>query len=96
MILLPFLEVEGADVDAPLYAPRLFGEFATALRTSSWVPALVALGLTTALLHYWLDRCVYRFSHAATREAARGLLEAPRPAAVRRPAPTPARVLDPV
>ena len=72
--LLPFLEVEGADADGALYAHRVFGAFATALRTSSWAPVLVALGLTTAFLHYWLDRTVYRFSHAPTREAARGLL----------------------
>jgi hypothetical protein len=74
VILLPLLEVEGADDDGALYAHRIFGHFATALRTSSWVPALVALGFTTAFLHYWLDRAVYRFSNRRTREAARGLL----------------------
>ena len=72
--LLPFLEVEGADDDGALYAHRIFGRFATGLRTSSWVPLLVAVGLTTAFLHYWLDRAVYRLSNRQVREAARGLL----------------------
>ena len=72
--LLPILEVEGADDDGALYAHRLFGQFATGLRTSSWVPALIALGLTTAFLHYWLDRAVYRLSDRRVRDAARGLL----------------------
>lgn len=72
--LLPVLEVEGADDDGALYAHRLFGQFATGLRTSSWVPALVAFGLTTAFLHYWLDRAVYRLSDRRVRDAARGLL----------------------
>ena len=74
VVLLPFLEVESTAADGPLYAHRIFGPFATALRTSSWVPALVALGLTTAFLHYWLDRTVYRFSNPRARAAARGLL----------------------
>lgn len=73
--LLPLLEVEGADDDGALYAHRLFGAFATGLRTSSWVPVLIAFGLTTAFLHYWLDRAVYRVSNRRVREAARGLLE---------------------
>lgn len=74
VILLPVLEVEGADDDGALYAQRIFGRLATELRTSPWVPALVALGLTSAFLHYWLDRAVYRLSNARAREAARGLL----------------------
>ena len=61
--------------EGPYYAERIFGSFATALRTSAWVPALVALGLATAFLHYWLDRAVYRFSDPRVRQAARGLLE---------------------
>lgn len=77
VLLLPFLEVEAVDDGETLYAQRIFGGFATALRTSSWVPALVALGFTTAFLHYWLDRAVYRLSDPRAREAARGLLAAP-------------------
>jgi len=76
VLLLPVLEVE-ATGDDETYAQRIFGSFATALRTSSWVPALVALGLATGFLHYWLDRAVYRFSDAGVRQAARGLLGGP-------------------
>jgi hypothetical protein len=78
VLLLPFLEVEAVEDGQTLYAQRVFGEFATALRTSWWMPALLALGMTTAFLHYWLDRAVYRFSDARAREAARGLLAAAR------------------
>jgi len=74
VLLLPILEVEGVEDDGELYASRIFGGFATALRHSTWVPALLAFGLTTAFLHYWLDRSVYRFSSPETREAAKGLL----------------------
>jgi hypothetical protein len=77
VLLLPVLEVEGADDDGALYAPRLFGDLAASLRTSSWAPALLALGLSTAFLHYWLDRAVYRFSNPLARGAARGRLDAP-------------------
>jgi hypothetical protein len=78
VILLPFLEVEGVDDDGALYAHRIFGHFATTLRTSSWVPGLVALGLTTAFLHYWLDRSVYRCS--SPRQTARDPVSAGRAA----------------
>jgi hypothetical protein len=74
VLLLPVLEVEAVDDSAPRYAERIFGEFAAALRTSAWVPALVAIGFTTAFWHYWLDRAVYRFRDPRVRAAARGLL----------------------
>ena len=76
VLLLPIMEVEAAPAGGPYYAERIFGAFAEALRTSSWVPALVALGFTTGFCHYWLDRAVYRLSDARVRVAARGLLRA--------------------
>ena len=76
VLLLPVMEVEAVEGDGPHYAERIFGGFATALRTSAWAPALVALGFTTAFWHYWLDRAVYRFSDPRVRLAARGLLAA--------------------
>jgi hypothetical protein len=79
--LLPLLEVEATGPDDPHYADRIFGGFAVALRTSTWVPLLLALGFTTAFLHYWLDRACYRFSDPAVRAAAGGLLQAPTPRA---------------
>jgi hypothetical protein len=77
VLLLPFLEVEAVDARETRYAPRIFGAFAEALRSSAWLPALLALGFTTGFWHYWLDRAVYRFSDARVRDAARGLLAAP-------------------
>ncbi len=74
VVLLPIMEVEATGPEGTFYGDRIFGTFAVALRTSAWVPALVALGFTTGFLHYWLDRAVYRLSHPAVRLAARGLL----------------------
>ncbi len=77
VLLLPIMEVEAAPASGPYYAERIFGAFAAALRSSSWVPALVALGLATGFCHYWLDRAVYRLSDPRVRLAARGLMNAP-------------------
>ncbi|HEY2862728.1 MAG TPA: hypothetical protein VGK37_03795 [Casimicrobiaceae bacterium] len=74
VVLLPVMEVEAIGPDDTYYGDRIFGALAVALRTSEWVPALVALGFTTGFLHYWLDRAVYRLSRPAVRIAARGLL----------------------
>ena len=56
------------------YGDRIFGAIATGLRSSSWVPALVALGFATGFIHYLLDRSIYRMSDPKVRTAARGLL----------------------
>ena len=78
VLLLPIFEVEAGWDGGTYYGDRIFGAVATGLRTSSWVPALVALGFATAFLHYLLDRAVYRMSDPQVRAAARGLLAAPR------------------
>jgi len=74
ILLLPVFEVEANGPDDTYYGDRMFGAMATALRTSSWVPALVALGFATGFIHYLLDRSVYRFSNPEVRAAASGLL----------------------
>jgi hypothetical protein len=79
--LLPFFEVEANREDGAYYGDRIFGAIATGLRTSSWVPALVALGFASGFIHYLLDRNVYRMSDPQVREAARGLLEREPPTA---------------
>jgi hypothetical protein len=73
-LLLPVLEVE-AVADEYTLADRLFGEVALWLRSSPWVPALLALGFATGFIHYVLDRAAFRFSSPEVREAARGLLK---------------------
>ena len=78
VLLLPLMEVEAITSDGTYYGDRIFGALAIALRESSWVPALFALGFTTGFLHYWLDRAVYRLSSPAVRVAARGLLQGAR------------------
>ncbi len=56
------------------YGDRIFGAFATQLRTSTWVPVLLALGFATGFIHYLLDRSVYRMSDPQVRAAASGLI----------------------
>jgi hypothetical protein len=75
VLLLPLFEVEANRQDGTYYGDRIFGAIATALRTSSWAPMLVALGFATGFIHYLLDRSVYRMSDPEVRVAARGLLE---------------------
>lgn len=74
ILLLPVFEVEAIGQGDTYYGDRIFGAIATALRTSTWVPALVALGFASGFIHYLLDRSVYRFSNAEVRAAASGLL----------------------
>ncbi|MFL6590128.1 MAG: hypothetical protein ACJ8M4_08150 [Chthoniobacterales bacterium] len=71
---LPLFEVEANRQSGTYYGDRIFGAIATGLRTSAWVPALVALGFATGFIHYLLDRSVYRMSDPKVRLAARGLL----------------------
>jgi hypothetical protein len=77
VLLLPLFEVEANWDGGTSYGDRIFGALVTGLRTSSWAPALLALGFATAFLHYLLDRGVYRLSDPQVRSAARGLLTPP-------------------
>jgi len=77
VFLLPFFEVEANLDGGTYYGDRIFGAFAEGLRTSSWVPALVAAGFATGFVHYLLDRSVYRMSDPRVRSAACGLLDQP-------------------
>ena len=74
LILLPIFEVEANRESGTYYGDRIFGALATQLRTSTWVPALLALGFATGFIHYLLDRSVYRMSDPQVRAAARGLV----------------------
>ncbi len=75
IVLLPLFEVEANRQAGTYYGDRIFGALATGLRTSAWVPMLVALGFASGFIHYLLDRSVYRMSDPQVRAAARGLLE---------------------
>lgn len=77
VLLMPFFEIEANRDGGTFYADRIFGALATGLRTSSWVPALLALGFSTGFVHYLLDRSVYRLSNPEVRSAAHGLLNRP-------------------
>jgi len=73
-LLLPVLEVE-AVTDEYAFADRIFGDAARWLRSSPFVPALLALGFASGFIHYLLDRAAFRFSSPDVRQAARGLLQ---------------------
>jgi hypothetical protein len=77
VLFMPFFEVEGNRDIGTYYGDRIFGAFATGLRTSSWVPTLIAAGFATGFVHYLLDRNVYRMSDAQVRAAACALLNPP-------------------
>jgi hypothetical protein len=73
-LLLPVMEVQ-AVTDEYVYADRIFGDAALWLRSSPFVPALLALGFASGFIHYLLDRAAFRFSSPDVRQAARGLLQ---------------------
>jgi hypothetical protein len=58
--------------DEYAYADRIFGAAARWLRSSPFVPALLALGFAAGFIHYLLDRAAFRFSSPDVRQAARG------------------------
>ena len=72
-LLLPLFEVE-AVADENAYADRIFGDAAWWLRSSPFVPALLAAGFASGFIHYLLDRAAFRFSSPDVRQAAQGLL----------------------
>src|SRR5262249_55452767 len=60
LVLLPIFEVEANRETGTYYGDRIFGSLAVQLRTSTWLPALLAIGFATGFIHYLLDRSVYR------------------------------------
>ena len=76
VLLLPLFEVEASMDGGKYYGDRIFGAVAEQLRSTFWVPALLAVGFATGFVHYLLDRCVFRMSDPQVRAAARGLLDA--------------------
>src|SRR5438045_7595450 len=74
LMLLPVFEVEANRETGTYYGDRIFGSLAVQLRTSTWLPALLALGFATGFIHYLLDRSVYRMSDPQVRAAAAGLI----------------------
>ena len=74
VLLLPLFEVEASLDGGTFYGDRIFGAAAEQLRTSTWVPAMIAIAFATGFVHYLLDRNVYRMSDPRVRTAARGLL----------------------
>lgn len=75
VLLLPIFEVEAGLGEGTFYGDRIFGVVAEQLRTTSWVPALIAVAFASGFVHYLLDRNVFRMSDPRVRAAARGLLD---------------------
>ena len=74
LVFLPIFEVEANSGTGTYYGDRIFGSLAVQLRTSTWLPALLAIGFATGFIHYLLDRSVYRMSDPRVRAAASGLI----------------------
>ena len=74
LVFLPIFEVEANRETGTYYGDRVFGSLAVQLRTSTWLPVLLALGFATGFIHYLLDRSVYRMSDPQVRAAASGLV----------------------
>ena len=74
LVFLPIFEVEANSGTGTYYGDRIFGSLAVQLRTSTWLPGLLALGFATGFIHYLLDRSVYRMSDPRVRAAASGLI----------------------
>jgi len=74
-ILLPVMEVESMDAGHLGFAENIVPAFSAALKNSTWVPALIALGFVTGFLHYALDRAVFRLSDREVRAAAHNLVD---------------------
>jgi len=74
LVFLPIFEVEANRESGTYYGDRIFGSLAEQLRTSTWLPALLAIGFATGFIHYLLDRSVYRLSDPRVRAAASGLI----------------------
>jgi TonB family protein len=74
LLFLPIFEVEANRETGTYYGDRIFGSLAVQLRTSTWLPVLLALGFSTGFIHYLLDRSVYRMSDPQVRAAASGLI----------------------
>ena len=74
LVFLPIFEVEANRETGTFYGDRIFGSLAVQLRTSTWLPALLALGFATGFIHYLLDRSVYRISDPRVRASASGLI----------------------
>jgi hypothetical protein len=74
IVFLPLFEVEANREVGVYYGDRIFGALGSQLRTSAWVPALLALGFASGFIHYLLDRSVFRMSDPQIRAAAAGLL----------------------
>ena len=74
LMFLPVFEVEANRETGTYYGDRIFGSLAVQLRTSTWLPALLAIGFATGFVHYLLDRSVYRMSDPRVRAAASGLV----------------------
>jgi hypothetical protein len=79
VLLLPLFEVEAnlGLQGGTFYGDRIFGAAAAGLRTTSWVPGLLAIAFASGFVHYLLDRNVFRMSDPRVRAAARGLLDRP-------------------
>jgi len=65
ILMTPFFEIEAVSRNIS-YTEKLLPELMEWLRKSDWVFFLMALGISSGFLHYWMDRAIYRLSDKET------------------------------
>ncbi len=73
VIMTPFFEIEAVTNDIS-YTEKIFPNLIEWLRESDLVIFIMALGIATGFLHYWMDRSVYRISDQETGKVAKRLI----------------------
>ena len=71
--MTPFFEIEAVSANIS-YTEKLLPGLMEWLRSSDWVFLLMALGIASGFLHYWMDRAVYRLSDKETCRVVKKLL----------------------
>ena len=73
ILMTPFFEIEAVSRNIS-YTEKFLPGLMEWLRKSDWVFFLMALGISSGFVHYWMDRAVYRLSDKETCKVAKILL----------------------
>ena len=65
ILMTPFFEIEAVSRNIS-YTEKLLPELMEWMEKSDWLIFLMALGIASGYLHYWMDRAVYRLSDKET------------------------------
>ena len=75
-VAMPIFEIEASNGEQDRPALLFLGpDLVGWLSSDTVLPVMLALGLSTAFLHYLMDRAIWRFSDPQVRKSAAALLE---------------------